>query len=118
MFDIDNRRPDDSRYPTAEAPVTAFAPDGTNLIVQIGDYVVNRDGDIVITTTSNAGEYPNEFLRDLNQGCFRAKYIGCRDDYLELANQSRLATAEEISRAQGYTRSDRHVSSTGQVALF
>lgn len=113
MADIDNSRPKDIAYPTAEP-----AEMGELVIVQVGDYVVNRDGDILITTTSNAGEYPNEFLRDLNQGNFRAHFLGCRDDYLEFANQCRKATAEEISRAQSYKRGDALVSTSGQVALF
>jgi hypothetical protein len=99
-MNIDNGRPDDPDYPKAEPPATAFNPDGTEVIVHVGNYVVNRDGDIVIATTSNAGEWPNDFIASLNRGYFRAKYIGNRDDYLEFANQCRLATPEEIERAK------------------
>lgn len=115
---IDNARPDDPDYPTAESPATAFQPDGTDIIVQIGDYVVNRDGDIVIATTSNAGPWPNDFLAGLNQGGFRAKYIGNRDDYLELANQSRHATPEEAERAKHYTQHATKTTEKGQVILL
>lgn len=115
---FDNKRPDDPSYPTAAPPETAFNPDGTNLIVHIGDYVINRDGDIVIATTSNAGPYANEFLRSINEGCFRAKYIGNRDDYLELANQSRLATSEEIERAKQYRQSGFKATEKGQAILL
>jgi hypothetical protein len=119
---IDNVRPADPDYPTAEPPKTAFNSDGTNLIVHIGDYVVNRDGDIVIATTSNelwyGKPYPNEFLRDLNEKCFRAKYIGNRDDYLELANQSRLATSEEAERAKQYKQYGFKTTEKGQGVLL
>lgn len=98
---IDNSRPDDPNYPTAKPPKTAFNPDGTEVIVQVGDYVVNREGDIVIATTSNAGTWPNDFIASLNRGYFRAKYIGNRDDYLEFANQSRLAMASIRPRQKG-----------------
>lgn len=117
-MNIDNARPDDPSYPTSEPPETAFNSDGTEAIVQIGDYVVNRDGDIVIATTSNAGDYPNDFIASLNRGCFRAKYIGNRDDYLELANQSRLATSEEIERARQYRQSGFKITEKGQSVLL
>lgn len=109
--------PDD--YPTFEQPETAFNPNGTNLIVEIGDYVVNRDGHICIATTSNAGPYPNDFLRSINESCFRARYLGESGDYLELANQSRKATKAEITKARKFEASITFVSDwKGQIQLL
>jgi hypothetical protein len=115
---FDNKRPCDPDYPSAAPPETAFKPDGTDILVQVGNYVVNRDGDIVIATTSNAGEWPNDFIASLNRGFFRAKYIGKRDDYLELANQCRLATSEEAGRAKHYKQSGFKITEKGQSILL
>lgn len=114
MSDIDNRRPDDARYPTAEPCEMSEEL----ALVQVGQYVVNREGDIVIATTSNDQPSVNDFVDSLNRPYFRAKFIGCRDDYLEFANQCRLATAEEARRAREYSRGDVPVNSAGQTALF
>jgi hypothetical protein len=115
----DNARPDDPLYPTAEPPSTANAPDGSIVTVRVGDYVVNRGGDIVIATTSNAGPYANEFVRDLNEGYFRAKYIGNHGDYLEFASQARLATIAEIEQAAQYQPKAAYALTTnGQAALL
>lgn len=67
---------------------------------------------------ANAGPWPNDFLASLNGGYFRAKYIGNRDDYLELANQSRLATSEEIERAKSYKQSGFKTTEKGQLVLL
>lgn len=110
---FDNRLPDD--YPVF--PEAEFSD--KNLIVQIGDYVVDRDGHIGITTTSNAGPYPNEFLRDMNEYCFRAKYLGNVDDYMWFANQCRKATKSEITKAEKWASEIQfNTDWTGQVRLL
>jgi hypothetical protein len=117
MSGFDNRLPDD--YPVFDPPETAFNPNGKNLIVEVGDFIVNRDGHIAEATTSNKGPYPNEFLRDINEGCFRAKFLTCTDDYLEMANQSRKATKAEIAKAQKWAKGIKHkIEWTGQVRLL
>ena len=111
---VDNRRPEDSDYPTGEPAEMS----DKNLIVAVGDYIVNDDGDIMLTTTSNRENYPNEFLRNLNEPYFRAKYLGNADDSLEFANQCRHATAEEIARAQQYAPGHIKSTSGGQISLL
>ena len=115
----------DSNYPTFEPPETAFNPKydakgkSINLIVDVDDYVIDREGRICIATTSNRGPYPNEFLRDINEGSFRARFIGESDDGLECANQCRLATAAEIKIAREFEKSIVHVSNwKGQMQLL
>lgn len=120
---IDNSRPDDLTYPTATPSDTAYNPKpigakDENCIAQIGDYIVDRDGDIMIATTSNAGPHGSEFLRRLNEVCVRAKFIGNRDDSLVCANQMRLCTAAEIERAKRYQPTGFKVTSRGQLALL
>lgn len=115
---FDNARPDDPDYPTTKSPRTAFNQDGKEVTVQIGDYVVNRDGDIVIATTSNAGYLSNSYSDKLNHGYFRARYIGNRDDYLEFANQSRRATKREVDRAKRYKQSCFKTTDKGQGVLL
>ncbi len=100
---FDNRRPMDPRYLMAPPPRTAYNPNGRNCIAQVGDYIVNRDGEIMIATTSNAG-CATEFDKMVNEPCIRAKYIGNTDDCMECANQMRLATPAEIKRARAYVQ--------------
>lgn len=85
-------------------------------LVDVGDFLVNTEGELIIATTSNKAEndtlfikdkpdeWPNEFLRDLNEGSFRACFIGGDEDtdWLQPANQVRHATAREIERAKKY----------------
>lgn len=111
---LDNSRPDSSNYPTSE-PREWSADD--NVLVSVGDYVVNGDGDIVVATTSNKETYPNEFLRSLNEPYFRAKYLGQPGDYLEFANRSRLATPEEVRTAESWTPGAQ-ATNTGQLLLL
>ena len=113
---IDNARPDDPNYPTAEP--REFSRDNDNLLVHEGDFIVNSDGDILTATTTNDKDYPNDFLRSLNEGGFRAKYIGNRDDYLEYANQCRHATPEEAAQAKLYKRRGFKTTEKGQVMLL
>jgi hypothetical protein len=113
---IDNKRPDDPGYPTAGP--REFSPDNDNLLVHEGDYIVNSDGDILIATTTNDEAYPSDFLRSLNEGFFRAKYVGNRDDYLEYAHQCRLATPEEITQAKQYKQRGFKTTEEGQSMLL
>lgn len=89
-----------------------------NLIVRNGIYVVNRNGQVVVTTTGN-----DRWDKDdaLNRGFFRAKYIGNRDDYLEYANQCRLATRKEIEKTIAWVKNEKSPyrrTSSGQMAFF
>jgi hypothetical protein len=115
MHQIQNSRPKDSNYPTATA---AEYSDGVYLRVSVGDYIVDRDGDIIVATTSNRGEWPNEFLKSLNEPYFRAKFVGNPDDFLAYANQCRAATPEEAARAQQYASGQPQATSTGQLLLL
>jgi hypothetical protein len=113
---IDNKRPNDPDYPTAEP--REFSPDNDNVLVHEGDYIVNSADDILIVTTTNDEDYPNDFLRSLNEGFFRAKYIGNRDDYLEYTNRCRLATPEEVTQAEQYKQSGFKTTEEGQSMLL
>ena len=116
----DNARPHDETYPTFQEPDTAYRPDGSIIYVNTGDYVINREGDIVIATTDNARwKDDTKPLADWNRGFFRAKYIGNRDDYLEFANQCRLATQDEIAIAKNWTKGENSykIDSKGQLLL-
>lgn len=107
-----NSRPQSKIYPTATP-----ADFGESVIVKVGDYVVNHNGDIMIATTSNAGPHYNEFLRQLNEPFFRAQYIGNSGDSLEHATRCRLATREEIARAKMYQPSDLQMVGSQLVLL-
>jgi hypothetical protein len=112
---FDNNKPDDPNYPNFEP--SDF--NETNLIVDEGQYVINRDGDIEITTTANHNPSWNSFLVMINEGCFRTKYIGNKDDSIEYANQTRFATAKEIAIAKKYVQPHKVLfNSKGQGALL
>lgn len=114
MTNLDNARPDCSNYPTGEESAFHY---GEHLLVDVGEYVVNRDGDIVIATTCNKGNFDNEFIKSLNEPYFRAKYVGNSGDYLEYANQCRKASAGEIQRAMQFKPSAIKVTLGGQLQL-
>lgn len=101
---IDNHFPGGD-YPHFKPPTTAYNPNGTNCIVHTGNYIINRDGHIMRVTAGNDcwGDAP-PFLREINEACLRAKYLGCDDECLEPANQIRLASDDEIASARGYIR--------------
>lgn len=114
---IDNRRPEDDSYPNFEP-----AEMSANLLqVDVNQYVVDRNGDIRIVTTSNKKYFPIEsFVDSSNAGYFRAKYIGNEDDSLEYANQCRLATEDEIAKAKSWTKSEfsYRINTEGQLLLI
>lgn len=117
---IDNRRPEDETYPKYDPSSTAYNPDGTNIWVETGQYIINRDGYVMEATTSNTKWKDDMPLSRWNRGFFRAKYIGNEDDSLECANQCRLATDEEIKEAKGWTKSEfsYRIDTTGQLLLI
>lgn len=96
---IDNRRPTDPAYPNFRPAQFSY---GRKLVAKQGDYFVDERGDIMIATTSNTGPYCNDFVRNLTEPYFRAKYIGNRDDFLQAVSWVRPATATEVSRAGNY----------------
>lgn len=113
---FDNRRPDREDYPNFEPREIS----DDLLQVEIGQYIVNRDGDIMIATTSNKKYFEsNEFYNTINAPYFRAKYLGNKDDSLEYANQCRLATKEEIDSANALTFEELSfkIDNTGQLLL-
>ena len=113
MVGFDNRLPEN--YPVF--PEAEFSEN--NLIVEIGDHVIDRDGHMGIATTSNKGPYPNEFLRSINEGCFRGKYLGNADDSMWFANQCRLASKSEITKAEKWLAGNKVlVDWRGQSRLF
>lgn len=111
----DNRRPDDDSYPTANP---ADMIDGV-IYVDTDTYIVNRNGDIMITTTSNKKWEEDTPLASWNRGFIRAKYIGNEDDSLEYTNQMRLATEKEIAYAKTWTKSNSSykIDYKGQLLL-
>lgn len=120
---FDNRRPNDPNYPTAKPPQSAFNPKTVNgkqvfCIVEKGEYIVNRDGDIMIATTGNDKYIGKDFLDLINVGCIRAKYIGNEDDALEYTNQMRKAQAGEIAKAKKYKQVGYKVRDNGQGVLL
>ena len=112
---IDNRRPEDESYPTAE-PAEMIA--GV-IYVDEGQYVVNRNGDIMIATTSNKKWEEDTPLASWNRGFIRARYIGNEDDSLEYTNQMRLASEKEIASAKSWTKSasSYKIDTRGQLLL-
>jgi hypothetical protein len=102
-----NQRPADPNYPTATPSATAYQPISLknglykNCIVEAGEYIVNRDGDIMIATTSNKG-CRNHYDKMVNESAIRARYLGNTDDAMECANQMRRATPAEVKRALSY----------------
>ena len=113
-----NRKP--TNYPSF--PPAEFSND--NLYVRKGEYVVDRDGDILQVTKGNAkwlgDKVYNPWMRDLNKGYLRAKYISNSGDFLYYANQIRYATEEEIAEIKAWKKTTKHysVESSGQLTLF
>ena len=91
---------------TSKSTKPEFTPaefSDNNLIVKQGDYIVNRDGQVMQVTSGNdKWENSTSVLRDMNIGSLRAKEIGAGQDYLEHANQIRKATPEEIQQAKDF----------------
>ena len=112
---FDNRRPEDDSYPNFE-PADLIAG---IIYVDVDTYIVNRDGDVMIVTSSNRKWEEDTPLASWNRGFIRAKYIGNEDDSLECTNQIRLATKEEIANAKSWTKSDSSykIDSRGQLLL-
>ena len=114
---IDNRRPEDESYPTAE-PADYL---GEKVVyVEVGTHIVNRNGDIMIVTSSNWKWYDDtSALASWNRGFIRAKYIGNEDDSLEYANQIRIAVGKEIASAKSWTKSSTSykIDTRGQLLL-
>lgn len=111
---IDNSRPTSPDYPK-------FTPAkfrNTNLIVQKDQHIVNSDGEIMIVTSPNKKTYPNSFLKSINQGYIRARYLGNKDDSLEFANQIRLATEKEVKLSKKYKREGFMTTTSGQGVLL
>lgn len=121
---FDNDRPDDPDYPNFEPPVTAYNPlsaddADANCLADVGDYVVDRDGDVLIAKTSNRGPWNSEFFRSINEYCIRGRYIGNDDDLLVFMNQARLCTPEEVAVAKHYKQPGRlKIAASGQVILL
>lgn len=113
----DNRRPEDESYPTAE-PADYL---GEKVVyVEVGTYIVNRDGDLMIVTSSNWKWHDDtSALASWNRGFIRAKYISNQDDSLEHANQIRIAVGKEIANAKSWTKSDTSykIDYKGQLLL-
>lgn len=99
---IDNSKPQDENYPNFPAPKNAYNPTDEVIYVNPGEYIINRDGDIMITTTGNTQWKDNTPLADINRHCFRAKYLTKNDDLLICANQSRMALESEIRACRAY----------------
>lgn len=115
QISIQNSRPEN--YPTF--PEAEWDGDAC-LIVDVGDFVVDRDGDLLEVTSANSRWINSpEFVKSINIGCFRAKYVGNRDDLMCFANQTRKATKAEIAKVQKWAAGDRVlVDSNQQVRLF
>lgn len=113
---IDNSKPSDETYPSFKAAVL----NDKLLFVDEGQYLVDYDGDVIIATTSNKRWADSgEFLRNINEPFIRAKYIGCRDDFLQCTNQIRVATQSEVKTAKKYEPvMGAKITSTGQVVLL
>lgn len=113
----DNRRPEDDSYPTAE-PADFL---GEKIVyVEVGTHIVNRDGDIMIVTSSNWKWHDDtSALASWNRGFIRAKYIGNQDDSLECANQIRIAVGKEVAEAKSWTKSETSykIDYKGQLLL-
>jgi hypothetical protein len=111
---FDNRKPDDETYPQFKE--AEFRGD-FNLFVNDGDYIVNRDGNVMIVTSGNM-KYKENGL-DFNKPFLRARYIDNVDDSLEYANQIRFATKEEIATSKDWKKTGTpfRVDTSGQLLL-
>lgn len=92
-----------------------------NLLVDKNTYIVDRDGRVCITTTSNKWENSLEPVKRLNQGYMRARFLCNKGDFLTYSNQIRLATKEEITLTKawiGLEICSYNMEKTGQFKLF
>lgn len=113
-IEIDNRKHEDPDYPMTK-PSDMHYP----ITVKKGQYVVDTDGDILLVTSGNDKYIGDTFVDTMNYGYCRAKYLGCRDDFLGFVNQLRLATPAEIKKAESYDPIGAlKITSSGQVALL
>lgn len=110
----DNRCPE--RYPV-------FQDGGyhENLLVDKNTYIVDRDGRVCLTTTSNKWENLEGSAKEWNQGFIRARFLSNRGDFLTYANQIRLASKKEVEITQEWVKneiSSYNMEKTGQFRLF
>ena len=92
-----------------------------NLLVEKGVYIVDRNGRVCITTTSNKWENAPEPVKKLNQGYIRARFLANEGDFLTYSNQIRIATKSEIEATQRWVNDNSlpyRVEETGQLCLF
>lgn len=117
MLEIDNRKPDDPNYPNFGE--FDFIPDQV-LVVDEGDYLVNTGGDIVVVTSENRRwENDTSVVAGWNRGFFRARYLGCRDDFLGISGWYRKATKKEMAVALNYQpATGSKITAGGQVVLL
>lgn len=117
MLEIDNRKPEDPNYPNFGE--FDFIQDKI-IYAEVGEYLVNTDGDIVVVTSSNK-EWENDdsAVASWNKGFFRARYLGCRDDFLGIAGWYRIATKREVAIAEKYSPAvGAKITTAGQVQLL
>jgi len=67
-----------------------------------GDFIVGRDGRVAEVSSGNDKWKKEDPNYDANIGYLRSKRVGDIKDYVEYANQVRLATPEEVKKAQDY----------------
>ncbi len=73
-----------------------------DVLVERGDYIVDKDGDLLEVTCGNRKYFESGkcYDREINIHYFRAKYLGNKDDFLGHANQIRFAEKEEIEKVK------------------
>lgn len=120
MIDIQNGKPDG--YPILAIKQTIFGLD-KRIIVDEGDFVVDINGYLLEVTSGNKKylKYENEYLRDLNLGYIRAKYLGNRDDFLWFSNSIRMATEDEVNLVKKWLKERPEplkIMPNGQLSFF
>ena len=92
-----------------------------DLLVDEGTYIVDRDGRVCITTTSNKWDNLDGDVKKWNQGFVRARFLSNEGDFLTYSNQIRLATENEITLTKawiGLEICSYNMEKTGQFRLF
>lgn len=93
-----------------------------DMIVEDGNYIVDRNGHLLEVTHGNAryAKSSHPYDTSINIHYFRAKYLSNADDGLGYANQIRLATKDEIQTVKDWLSQSEHYKANreGQLILF
>ena len=100
------RETKDDNAPTFETADFNETFDENPVIFKKGQFVIGRDGKVAEVVSGNDSYKSDHPLFDMNVGYLRTQVVGSAHDYIEYANQVRLATEEEVAQAKEYAKNN------------